>query len=532
MKYYINAASGDDINGNGSFTQPYKTLNALYAKGAMASPDMTVMLAEGDYTIPPALITNMVDNCNLTLHGTGINTNINILADYRNWNGIGTNTTTLTFEKLTLNATNMAHYFYTNGQGLLYDYNFWDLKCILIIKNVLFKNFKYSSGCRTYGGHRDDIINNKYFFRQTYNDITVINCSSYFTNYTLSGIWSDIKYSFTFTTNPYMFNKGNHKVTVINSYGNLGSNSATWDINTNNFITSGVSTSYFDDKYKILDITANALKVGIYYGAYPWLFSDYIIFMDGNYYSIQDKYYDTTNKMYNPIPLSTIEENGFNQYSSSDLSVFTSNLVTFDNETFKPIDKFDNFRIVSNINYALSINALKYNTSLLVQGYDTSVTVASEILAFTHSYVINNNNCIKTAMSFDEGITWYTYTNNEFLLLEECVIPKASYELMTTDEKIQFDTAKLQILQNGVDLSNVAALNFNTINVQKIRFAYVLNRALYNDSVLIDNLSWKYNEQGNYKKLTDSECDIETFDRTMKITSNIDNSNLKVFVSL
>lgn len=120
---YVDATNGDDTNGDGTETKPYKTVEAA-AKAAAASGD-TIMLGEGNYTLYNIPSDSTTKGKNLTFIGQGF--------DKTTWN-IGTGTAdafgqgngdfsfngsgTIEFQNMTLKAAVI------NGTGEQVDWNY------------------------------------------------------------------------------------------------------------------------------------------------------------------------------------------------------------------------------------------------------------------------------------------------------------------------------------------------------------------------------------------------------------------------
>ena len=225
---------------------------------------------------------------------------------------------------------------------------------------------------------------------------------------------------------------------------------------------------------------------------------------NNKYYSFSEDNYDTITKMYKEITLDDIN-NGLHACQLADLI----KEVTIGEETFKPINKFDSFQLVSKGNYLKSIIGRKSKTGMSIASGDIYTKVASKINSFTLDNTVNNNSYIKMAVSFDNGSTWKTYKDKKFVDLNITIANK-TYEDMTVDEKNNWKSAKETILSEGFAPDILSTINFNTINdLSSIRFAYVLYQDLINDNCGVNKLSWNFNANGKFQKMKDSE--IETY---------------------
>ena len=232
-------------------------------------------------------------------------------------------------------------------------------------------------------------------------------------------------------------------------------------------------------------------------------YNNIYIKQDDKYYGFSDDNYNTDSKMYKEITLDDINNN---LYGNTIDNLTTE--VTIGDETFRPIDKFSSFKIVSKYNVPKTIIGRKSKTGMSIASGDINTKVANKINSFTLDNTVNNNSYIKMAVSFDNGATWKTYKDNSFSDLNITIANK-TYEDMTVDEKNNWKSAKETILSEGFTTDILSTIDFNTIeNLSTIRFAYVLYQDLINDSCGVNKLSWNFNANGKFQKMKDSE--IET----------------------
>ena len=233
---------------------------------------------------------------------------------------------------------------------------------------------------------------------------------------------------------------------------------------------------------------------------------------NNKYYSFSKDNYDTATKMYKEITSDDIN-NDLYLCNVSDLT----KEVTIGEETFKPIDKFDNFQFVSKYNEPKTIIGRKSKTGMSIANGDINTRVASKINSFTLDNTVNNNSYIKMAVSFDNGATWKTYKDNSFSDLNITIVNK-TYEDMTVDEKNNWKSAKETILSEGFTTDILSTIDFNTINdLRTIRFAYVLYQDLINDSCSVNKLSWNFNAAGSFQKMTSDEVITQFSNGVIKI---------------
>lgn len=239
---------------------------------------------------------------------------------------------------------------------------------------------------------------------------------------------------------------------------------------------------------------------------------------DNKYYGFSDDNYDTTTKMYKEVTLDNIKNLEY-----SNLIFNLTKETTIGNETFKPIDKFTNFQLISPYdNKPKTVIGSKAKSGLIVANGDIYAgKISDRINSFTLDYTVNNNSAIKMAVSFDNGSTWKTYKDGAFQELS-ITIPNKYYANMTDEEKTNYSNAKTTILESGFNASDLSSIDFNIDNLDTIRFAYVLYQDSINDDCKMSDLSWNFNAKGYLQKMKDSEIDTSFCNGIIKITPLID----------
>jgi len=238
---------------------------------------------------------------------------------------------------------------------------------------------------------------------------------------------------------------------------------------------------------------------------------------DNKYYGFSDDNYDTTTKMYKEVTLDNIKNLKY-----SNLIFNLTKETTIGDETFKPIDKFTNFQLISSYNKPKTIIGFKSKSGLIVANGDIYAgRISDRINSFTLDYTVNNNSAIKMAVSFNNGSTWKTYKDGTFQELS-ITIPNKYYANMTDEEKTNYSNAKTTILENGFNASDLSSIDFNIDNLDTIRFAYVLYQDSINDDCKMSDLSWNFNAKGYLQKMKDSEVDTSFCNGIIKITPLID----------
>ena len=239
---------------------------------------------------------------------------------------------------------------------------------------------------------------------------------------------------------------------------------------------------------------------------------------DNKYYGFSNDNYDTTTKMYKEVTLENIKN-----LKDNNLILNLTKETTIGDETFKPIDKFTNFQLISPCdNKPKTVIGSKSKSGLIVANGDIYAgKISNRINKFTLDNTVNNNSAIKMAVSFDNGSTWKTYKDGAFQELS-ITIPNKYYANMTDEEKTNYSNAKTTILKSGFNASNLSSIDFNIDNLDTIRFAYVLYQDSINDDCKMSDLSWNFNAKGYLQKMKDSEIDTSFCNGIIKITPLID----------
>ncbi len=285
-------------------------------------------------------------------------------------------------------------------------------------------------------------------------------------------------------------------------------------ININNI--SSLKQCIYDEKFQIID-GDNSLY-GVYSGLNSWI--RILLKMDGLYYSINPEFYNKSTGTY--IPLNSLNFD----YAFNISLLFMNNSIGF--ETFKPIDKFDNFSILypSYKKGVTAIYAIKSNKELCIQGFDINASLMkNNIKAIIEKYIPNGSN-IKIVLSVDMGETWFTIVN-DLLSIIDCIIPKKRYIDFTNDDLLHFNAARETIYEVGCTSDILNIFDFNTLNAERLRFAYVFSTDSYINNPSLNKLTINYDEKGYQREMKDSECDIEVFDHTVKLKPTISATSIE-----
>lgn len=497
-KYYMNAINGSDTDGNGSRKFPYATIEKLLnVKGSIVE-DTTIMLGDGNYPITSNLTRKLTGNATLDIIGKGKNTVVICVGNYASgeWDRTGVGTSTIKFSRL---------YWKTNTL-----FNSVDVYTKMCFYNVYF--YIWFSGKYIYATS----------FGAYYGELYFENCVGNYMQTNVNG--------FPLTCVNCYFG------TTATSSGNLAL------INTVLVRNSWDSILNVDKDCRITDEALNLRELGVFYGVRKWGFTDTLIKMNGCYYNIELENYDSTTKTYNPISTREITTTEFSEYSFNVLDDLFVEL-TVDGETFKPIDKFDNFSFVCSDIVETKALGLKYQKGLAVRSLDEQTDFYDVVHYLSHTFdrtttTTTNADCetiteytnttdIRIVFSTDAGDTWFTWDGYGFVTTD-IIIPKKMYEDMTDAEKTQWDVAVDEVLTSGVTLDVANSLDYNIDRTQKLRWAYAFRRDTYSDISQVNNTELKYDMKHSYRELQDSEYDFSIFEHSIEITSHIDTTEMKV----
>ena len=119
----------------------------------------------------------------------------------------------------------------------------------------------------------------------------------------------------------------------------------------------------------------------------------FLIKQNGLYYSILPEFYDNVTGTYTPIETSDFSKG----FVVSEL--FT--VIEIDMIQFKPIDKFDNFILVSEENIKLYTLGIKSNSELIVTNGDIPFHIAATTNSFSPTFNISLGCLIKSLLISD-----------------------------------------------------------------------------------------------------------------------------------
>lgn len=517
MRVYVDAKKGSDEIGTGARLNPYATLEKVFI-GNKYEDSLEFILGEGEYFLDQRMPACMSANTSIEFYGTGITTTISILGNSINWYGVGYTGLKMTFKKLIF--SNAKFTLATKwGDGI------WDSSryvCIipkaeLEFDNVMF-NFVLTPKNDGFWGKANKFCH----LSNELAPITMKNCT------------------IPKSTPQFIQTNYANKIKVENTYGSLtlGVNYSSYDHieQVNNQIVTNASvlaTEVDFTTYRLLIEEYNARNLGVYRGEYDWDWFNYVIMYNGGYFSTLEENYDTTTKMYKSVLASELkQENGFKVYGASDMSAFFKE-ITIGEETFRPIDKFDNFKIISNQRSTMALNGIKTTKDMAVATYNINIARYKNVdnITFLNEIVPNvegENVYVKCVFSFDEGVTWRTFKDGILTELD-LEIPKGKYEDLNEDQKLIWNVATDNILSEGCDLEIIKNTKWKEIEgLQRVKFAFAFNTPSYATVNAITQLDVTYDDTDFLKEMDSSEYDCEIYDKSVKVTSKIDNELIKV----
>jgi hypothetical protein len=507
--YYIDAINGSDTVGDGTKRYPYATLAKCVSSNTF-DVDSFIILKDGTYTLDTSLPSKIQADITVTIEGNGVNTRLELAGSTASWTGVGNTAANLVIRRILINTTQITEYVYSTKGGTDYYINYHHCfyinpKIKIVFYNIVFLGFnKYYRS-----GYTDAPVGEQSFFLSSYNSIVFWYCTFVNTN-----------------SNKYLIHTINYPVQAINCYGYISAINSY--VNTDSIATT--TPSLKSDTYEITDISIES-SVGVYFGIYTWYFMKFIIYMGGNYYSVLDEFYNETTHMYNTITMYDINTNGFDYYAVSSMNDFLSER-TIGADTFRPIDKFDNFKTISDTNNVIKAKAIKSNKELISRTGDIAISAASNITDMTLVYDIGANCKLRIALSTDKGITWKTTTDGVTFTPLDCEIPEKNFSDMTDEEKVKFNIARDLILSDGISPEVLNTIDFNQFDSYGVKFAYVINRPSYNDVAELKEYNWLYDAEGCMKELKDSEYNLEAYGHRIRITPTINADKLKVLTVL
>ena len=245
-------------------------------------------------------------------------------------------------------------------------------------------------------------------------------------------------------------------------------------------------------------------------------FEGVILQSNKNYYSIDEKYYNSSTKNYNAI--SDLSASNFSNYEFNISDLFDE--ITINEETFKPIDKFESFSIISTSQNTLTVNGIKVDKSMIATMEPLSMAAYETIHNIIADYTTENNGAIKLIFSFDKGNTWKTYDVSTNVWNTVSVnIPSKLYDNFTSEEKSNWDSARDTILSDGISVQDLGNVVFSTETIKTLMFAVAFSRPTYADTCTLRGLNIKYDGVVTYIQLAVGS-DLTKYEAKVRITGD------------
>ncbi|MDE6357707.1 MAG: hypothetical protein K2L15_03850 [Eubacteriales bacterium] len=435
----------------------YNTLSRAF------EDDVTIFLDKGEYHLGTLNIYTGAKDKSLTIIGQGKDTSI-IYSSGMNNNADRTGTLgfNVTFAKLILNFKEINSSSWFNG-GL----------CNQTYINVFFNapqgdDLKFSYGCY-YLYNKSEFANFNFKF---------INCVSNLQTSIIDG------YANTFT--------------MENCYGLFAFRwrDNTFNLSDSNKVLQNISELQLDDKFNITDNSVDNGKIGLYAGEYSWVNNSCLLKMNDKYYSINEEFWDSQTKTF--IDVGSLDfEKGF---GIENLTRET----TYGNDTFIPLDKFDNFKIVFEDE---RVKKVKINRYKIDEKIVETNPIDLRMVENFNSFVIQgkNSKCL-IKINGEDNIYKYDFNTNELVF-----------------ESID------NIKTNGIDISDVVNIDFNKIKdeveLKNITFIFYLTQ----DSI-IKNISIDYLEVGEFMQKAPNESRLKIGYKNITIQPNFNANLVKINV--
>ena len=254
----------------------------------------------------------------------------------------------------------------------------------------------------------------------------------------------------------------------------------------------------------------------------------YLLAVDTTFFLINDNgvyknYDEETNSLIEVSDISILKEDPLNNQCICNLN-YIGNLIDL---------RQDGIKVISNQNVKSIANSIKADKQLILANNDFSTRIADNIDYFKSEYSLSDENCvIKTVISIDSGVTWYSYIDGVWAQLVNTVACK-TYEELSDSEKQQWATFLDEVLEKGINISNIETLDFNLLNSEKIRFVYAIQIEDGNSEAILKNIKWQFDSIGTYEQMSPKdEVNIAMTNNEIKIQPLKDVELMKINVGI
>ena len=477
LEYYVDQVTGNDDN-DGTKNNPFKTLaklfSILYNMGERPNEKCYVYLSTSWYQLDFSSLVDETDSLN------------KIKNYFKDLYFIGKGIDTVLCNR-SLNPNNNASY-----SGSM---------CVHFIKLKIVDNNPSNSYIFLPGF-------NQYYENVVFADLkpssyghfcSIEGCTTYIKNCTVAS-GCEVDFSITQGGNVY----------IEDSYGKFTLRDA--GIYASNYhITNSVLTTestnnatneneYLDEAYR---------SYGVYGGNHKWgTLNVLLVENSGKYYTIEE---NNLVEITEEISHTIIEMKGTDMY-----------------KIMECVDLIpDEFKLISINDFKCSINNVQTTSQLIVASNNFSTKIAENIDYFKAVYEKNVNSYIKVAFSIDNGLTWKG-NNFEDLSVE---IPLKPYSELSEEERTKWNTAKENIAVNGIQIEDLESLNFNTLDFEHIRFAYVLSITNADDICNTTQLQWQFDAKGSMQLMDSTEVGVEVLSDSIRITPKTEEELIKVNIT-
>ena len=240
---------------------------------------------------------------------------------------------------------------------------------------------------------------------------------------------------------------------------------------------------------------------------------------NSNYYSLLDKYYDSTTQTYNPVQLSELSDN-----LCSLEDIFSEK--TIGDETFVPIEKIGEAKLLTILkNKQMTINGVK-NLSEMIVANDTFNVLSGEYLDY-QKFSIEGTGNVKVILCADGK--WLTYNSTTSKFEEISVtVPDKNYSEFNDTDKSNWENTKNIILSNGIPIDTLSTLDTRVLKMSKVKFAYAFQKANYDDVCNTSKIDYAFSVEGGLYEMSQEEYVCESITDSIRITPNTENEMITI----
>lgn len=180
-----------------------------------------------------------------------------------------------------------------------------------------------------------------------------------------------------------------------------------------------------------------------------------------------------------------------------------------------------------------TFDATKTDLEEKINNIDTSNFMGKAIYDTDNDGIVDEASNIKIAFSIDDGLTWKTY-NEDTAAFEDMQITipvDKKYSEFDEADLLNWNNAKDTIYSNGIDVSALNVIDFNVLDMKRVKFAYVLSASNVDDMSKMKQLLWQFDAHGYVELCDKSDVNIQIANSGIQLKSNIDADMLKVNIA-